>query len=177
MTRKKKTLRNWAAKPLNVFKSLFRKLWIGIRYVWDRPIIVSGILLVLAVLLFSVLLKQTFKTYFNCAYLIGDQLGMPSFFCAGHDVKVFGSSVFTIPGLTGVMDPPLEIVRKVVSWIILLFFALLSIYLTILINNLKAVVKLLTLNKEEWKRFMASLRTWLLIFVTFCLTFYFSVIR
>ena len=75
------------------------------------------------------------------------------------------------------MDPPLELVRTIVAWSILTFFAFLSLYITIILNNLKTVVKLLAFNKEEWMKFIATLRVWLLIFVSFCLLFYFTVIR
>ena len=164
-------------KIYNVFKLLLLKLWAGIRYIWDRPLIVGALLLVAAVFLFNVITQQTFKPYTNCAYLIGNKLGMPSFFCEGYDVKAFGVSIFNIPGLGGVMDPPLELVRQVIVWSVVIFFACLSASLTYILNNLKAVIKLLTFNKEQWKSFLASLRTWLLIFVCFGLLFYYFVAR
>jgi hypothetical protein len=172
-----KGFRRAAAKTLNFLKLVVRKIWGGMVYIWKRPLIVSAILLVLAIFLFNLIIKQTFKPYLNCAYLVGNKLGMPSFFCDGYDVKVLGSTIFSIPGLRGVMDPPLELVRKIVSWSVAIFFAFLSLYLTIMIDNLKSFVRLVTFNKEEWKKFMASLRTWLLIFVSFSFLFYFTVIR
>jgi len=79
--------------------------------------------------------------------------------------------------LSGVMDPPLEFARTIIAWSVVIFFAFISIYLTIIINNFKSVIRLVSFNKEEWKRFMASARIWLLLFVTFCTIFYFTVIR
>ena len=130
-----------------------------------------------AIFLFNIIINQTFTRYLNCDYLITTKLGMPSFFCEGHDVKVLGSTIFSLPGLNGVVNPPLKFIRLIISWSIILFFGFLSLYLTIIINNLKTVVKLLTFNKEEWKNLMSSIRIWLSIFVFFCLIFYFTVIR
>jgi hypothetical protein len=170
-------VRRPAARADGALQLLFRKIWAGIGYIWKRPIILSAVLLILAIFLFDLLLKQTFVNYLKCTYLLNTQLGIPAFFCTGHDVEFLGASIFKIPGLAQVIDPPLEFSRKVITWGILIFFAFVSLYLTIIINNLKAVVKLLTFDKAEWKKFIASLRTWLLIFVSFCLLFYFTVIR
>ncbi len=164
-------------KLVKNIRKLGKKIWAGLLYVWKRPLLVSGILLVLAVFLFNLILKQTFKPYTNCNYLIVSKLGMDSFFCNGYNVKAFGSTVFKIPGLSSVMNPPLEFVRALISWTVVVFFAFLSLWLTIMVNNLKSVVKILTFNKEEWKRFMASARIWLLFFVGFSSVFYFTVIK
>jgi hypothetical protein len=170
-------VRRFAGRVLHFLKLVFQKIWAGIRFVWARPLIVIAVLVVLAVLLFNIVIRQTFKPYTNCAYLLENRLSMPSFFCDGYDVTVFGATIFSIPGLGGVMNPPLEFVRKVVSWSVVLFFAFLSLYLTILINNFKTIVRLVTLRKEEWKKLVGSLRTWLLLFVSFSFLFYFFVIR
>jgi hypothetical protein len=172
-----KAVQRFFTRIYHVLKPLALKLWAGILYIWNRPLLVGGILLIAAIFLFNLIVQQTFKPYTNCAYLIGTKLSMPSFFCEGYDVRAFGASIFKIPGLGGVMDPPLEFVRKLIAWSVLLFFAVLSTYLTYILNNLKTVVKLLTFNKEQWKSFMANLRIWLFIFVTLCLLFYFSVMR
>ena len=134
------------------------------------------VLLVLLVWLFNVLVHQAFRAYANCDYLIVTRLKMDPFFCEGYTVQVLGSPIFTIPGLKGVMDPPLEFVRSVVTWSVLLILALVSLYLTIIIDNLKTVVKLLTFNKDEWKKFMTSARIWLFLFLGFCSVLYFMAI-
>jgi len=180
MAKRRKSSRGFrrtAGKVFHFLKIVFQKLEAGIRYVWEHPLILSAGLLVLAVLLFNIVIKQTFRPYMNCAYLLEKRLSMPSFFCDGYDVKVLGSTVFSIPGLGGVMNPPLEFVRKVISWTVVLFFAFLSLYLTIVFNNFKTIVRLVTFRREEWSRLMASLRTWLLLFVSFTFLFYFFVIR
>jgi hypothetical protein len=158
-------------------RKLGEKSWAGVRYVWKHPVIVSGILLILAAFLFIQIIQKTFIHYTNCAYLLGTKLGMPAFFCDGYTVTWFGAEIFTIPGLAGVMNPPLEFIRKVISWSAVLFFGFLSVGLTMLINNVKAVIKILTFNKEEWRRLMASFRTWMLFFVVFCAVFYFTVVK
>ncbi|GEM_PF-2303665 len=164
-------------------KSVFRKLWSGIIFVWNRPAILTVILLAVGGLLAYLLITQTFARYMNCGYLITDKLGVDSRVCNGMSFSIPGTlltpkiTLFEFDGLAAWIDDDLEIIRKVVAWIILIFFALVSLYLTIVFNNLKAIVKILTLNKEEWKRFLRSLRTWLLIFSVFCLVFYFSVVR
>jgi hypothetical protein len=140
-------------------------------------IFLSGVLLILAVFLFNLLIKETFTKYTNCSYLIVTRLGMDPFFCNGNIVKFFGTTIFTIPGLKGVMDPQLELVRSIIAWIVVIFFALISFCLTIIIGNLKSVVRLISFNKEEWKKFIVSARIWLFLFVGFCFVFYFTVIK
>src|SRR5258706_785077 len=180
MTKNTKTLKaiqRLFTKIYNLLKFLFLKIWAGILYIWNRPLLIGGILLIAALFLFNLIIQQTFKPYLNCGYLIGTRLNMPAFFFEGYDVQILGSRIFKIPGLRDVMDPPLEFVRQVISWSIVIFFAFLSAYLTYIINNLKSVVKLLTFNKEQWKSFMESMRIWLFIFVSLCFLFYFIVIR
>ena len=106
MTKNKKTpktIQRFFTKTYNVFKLLLFKLWAGIRYIWDRPLIVGALLLIAAVFLANLIIQQTFKPYTNCAYLLITRLGVPAFFCEGYDVKVLGASVFNIPGLAAVM--------------------------------------------------------------------------
>jgi hypothetical protein len=140
-------------------------------------IVLSGVLLILAVFLFNLLVKETFSKYTNCTYLIVTRLGMDPLFCNGNSVKFLGTTIFTIPGLKGVMDPQLELVRSIIAWIVVIFFTLISFCLTIIIVNLESLVRLVSFNKEEWKKFMASARIWLFLFVGFCSVFYFIVIK
>jgi hypothetical protein len=148
----------------------------GILNDWIRPVIISCVLLSLAIILLNLIIKGAFTPYANCNYLIVTQLKMDPFFCNGYNVKFFDTTIFTIPGMKNVMDPPLELVRSAVSWSAILFFAFISLFLTIIIENLKTVVRLITFNKEEWKKFFASTRIWLFLFVGFCLIFYFAVV-
>ncbi len=149
----------------------------GILNVWILPIIISGVLLILAIFLLNLIIKGTFTQYANCNYLIVARLGMDPFFCDGYNVKVFDTTIFTIPGMKDVLDPPLELVRSAVAWGVILLFAFFSLFLTIIIDNLKSVFRLITFNKEEWKKFIARTRIWLLLFIGFCLIFYFTVVK
>src|SRR4030042_1905092 len=150
--------------------------WSGILYVWNR-LIISGILLVLAVFLVKLLVKGTFTKYSNCNFLIVDHLRMDPFFCNGYTVKFIETTIFTIPGLKDVMDPSLELIRSGIAWSVVIFFALISLFLAIIINNLKTIVRLISFNKEKWKKFMSGVRVWLFLFVVFCSVFYFISIQ
>jgi hypothetical protein len=176
-------------------KSVFHKVWDGIIFVVKHPLILVIIFLPIAFFLSKTLIVETFSKQMKCSYLITEKLAADPHVCEGIDVnfeypqwivdiaKTFGKDIgtkidlFTLPGLQTVMDPPLRFIRSVVAWTILVFFAMVSLFLTITFNNLKTIVKIILLNKEEWKRFLSSLRTWLLIFSAFCLTFYLSVIN
>jgi hypothetical protein len=71
----------------------------------------------------------------------------------------------------------LEAVRSAAAWSAIISLAVVSLLLTSLVNNFKAVLRILTFNKEEWRRLLASARTWLLIFLALGSVFYFTVIR
>lgn len=159
------------------FKRLGNGIWSGVLFVWKRPLIVIGILSVAAYFLFTQIITQTFKPYTNCNYLIVNQLGMDPLFCNGHVITALGVPILTIPGMRDVMDPPLEAARTAAAWGVTISLAFVSLFLTILVNNFKAVVRILTFNKEEWGRLLASGRVWLLIFVALGSAFYFTVIR
>lgn len=165
------------SKVTRDLKRIGNGLWSGVLNIWNRPVIVIALLLVASFFLFNQIITQTFKQYANCGYLIVNELGVDPFFCNGHVITALGYPIFTIPGLSSVMDPPLEFARTIAAWGVIVFFAFISIYLTIIINNFKSVVRLVTFNKEEWKRFMSSTRTWLLLFVILCSIFYFAVVR
>ncbi len=142
-----------------------------------RNKIAIGTLLILAVFLFHLIITESFIKYTNCNYLIVNHLELDPFFCNGYTVKFMETTIFTIPGLKDVIDPQLEIVRLVTAWCVVLFFAFISLCLTIIINNLKTIGKLILCNKDEWIKFMTSVRIWLLLFVVFCTGFYFIGIK
>jgi hypothetical protein len=149
----------------------------GILNVWNRPIIICGVLLIPAVFLLILIIKGAFTKYTNCSYLVITQLGMDPIFCNGVDVKVLGTSIFTIAGMKNVMDPPLELIRSGLAWSVVLLIAFISLFLTILLVNLKSVVRLITFNKDEWNKIFAGTRVWLFLFVGICSIFYFVVVR
>jgi len=164
------------------------KFWAAIHYVWDHPIILAPILILLAYLLFNGVRTQAFSKFMNCNYLLGDGINFQatlrdrrwtSIFCDGFTIQFPGVSVLKVhvPGVSVLMDPVLEFARTVAVWAVLLFFAFLSLILTLIINNLKMIVRIVTFNKEEWKRFGANLVTFFLIFVVFCAIFYFKYVQ
>jgi hypothetical protein len=145
--------------------------------VWNRPLILIVILSVAAYFLFTPILAQAFRPFATCEYLILNQLGVDPMFCNGHMVRMLGVPVFTVPALRTFMDPQLELIRASAGWGVVISLAVVSLLLTSLVNNFKAVLRILTFNKEEWGRLLASARTWLLIFLALGLAFYFVVIR
>ena len=165
------------SKVTRGLKRIGNGIWAAILYIWNRPIIIIALLLVAAYFLFNEIIAQSFRQYTNCNYLIVTRLGMDPLFCNGHVVTAMGIPILTIPGLRDVMDPPLELARTGAAWGVLVFLAFISLFLTILVNNFKAVVRILTFQREEWSRLLAGVRVWLLIFVIACSIFYFSVIR
>lgn len=154
-------------------RRLLKPVWAGVRFVWDHPLVLNAGLLVLLVLLLSPMLKQTFSAYTNCNYLITQRLSAPAEICEGVDFGLLGR----VDGLKKFMDAPLEAGRSLLVWLVIFIFASLSLYLTLLINSLKTIVKLLTFNKAAWAAMMANMRVWLLLFVSFCALFYFNVTR
>ena len=149
----------------------------GILKVWILPILIIGILIALAIFLLPLIIKGAFTQYANCNYLVVTRLRMDPFFCKGYDVKVLDATIFTIPGMKNVMDPPLELLRSAAAWGVIFLFASVSLFLTIIIVNWKTVIGLITFRKEEWIKFMTGAGVWLLLFVGFCLVFYFVVVR
>ena len=168
-------------------KKTKKKLWAGVLYVWNHPVILAPFLLVAAYLLFNAVRTQAFADTMRCSYVLGDGINFhatildrtwTSVFCDGFtlfkDVPIFEVKV---PGVGILINPLLEFARTVAVWAVLLFFAFISLVLTIIINNLKTIVKIVTFNREEWKRFGATIVTFLLIFVVFCAIFYFNVVH
>ena len=60
------------------------------------PLILTGVLIILTLFLLNLLANQSFKLYTNCAYLFGNRLAMPAFFCDGYNVKVLDTTIFAI---------------------------------------------------------------------------------
>lgn len=165
------------SKVTHDLKQIVNRIWSSILFVWNRPLILIALLSVAAYSLFTPILTQAFKPYATCDYLILNQLGVDPMFCNGHMVRMLGVPVFTVPALRTVLDPQLEAVRSTAAWGVVIFLAFVSLLLTSLVNNFKAVLRILTFNREEWGRLLASARTWLLIFVALGFVFYFGVMR
>ena len=142
-----------------------------------RAAVINALLLLLAVLLTYLIMKGAFARYANCDYLIVTRLNMDPFFCDGYDVNVFDATLFSIPGLKKVMDPPLELARLAAAGIAILLFASISLFLAVIVACRKSIIRLILFNKDEWGKFMANARIWLLLFVGISLIFYFSAVE
>ena len=157
-------------------KRLGNGIWSGILSIWKHPIIVI-VLLSTAYFLFTSILTQAFKPFATCEYLILNQLGVDPMFCNGHMIRMVGVPIFTLPALRTVMDPSLEAARSAAAWGVVASLAVISLLLTILVNNFKGVLRILAFNKEDWGRLLASARLWLLIFLALGMAFYFAAVR
>lgn len=168
-----------SAKTRRNIRKVTRPIQNTLRFIWARPILVIILLLLVAAFLFNQIITRTLEPQLKCTYLLSMQLGMDGFFCDGITIRepVFNNELFRVPGLTDVMDPPLSLIRTAIAWIVVVFFAFISVYLTLIYNNFKNVIKLLTLDKKQWQALLASFRIWLLFFTLFCLIFYFTVIQ
>jgi hypothetical protein len=175
---------------------IFQKIKLGALYIWHRPLILTLVFAVIAVAVSNLIVKQSFKSQFNCDYIFAQELKIPESVCHGFTLgqipgvsdatsllNSIGSSLGlgnntipsdtqVIPDLSGVVDPALEKVRRGITWLSVLFLGFISIYLTIIFNNMKLIAKLASFNREEWARFLGSIRTWLVIFTFCCLLFY-----
>jgi hypothetical protein len=135
-------------------------IWGGVRFIWKQTLVYNVIFIALGILLFSILLSQAFKAYFNCDFLIHESLNVPSFFCSGKDF-----TVVKIPGLNSLMNGPLEFIRKGIIWVVLFLFVALSGYLTFIIINMKKVIRLIKFDRREWKELLSTMRVFITIFV------------
>ena len=158
------------SKVSRQLKKIGKTIWGGVRYVWKQSLVYNVIFIVLAVVLFSVLLAQAWKAFFNCNYLIHESLNVPSFFCEGKDF-----TVVKIPGLNSLMNGPLEFIRKGIIWIVLFLFIAISGYLTFIINNIKKVVRLIKFDRREWAGLLSSMRVFITIFVVLTGLFFVAV--
>jgi len=147
--------------------------WIvkGVSFVWRQTIVYNIILGVGVALLFAWLLSHAFSEYFSCRYLIQNSLNMPSFMCNGYHFKFAGVSVVNIPGLSSVIDEPLEWIRQGILWIVLFFGIVISGYATFIIYNMKKVTRLLAFNKQEWEALFSTMRIFITILFLFLISF------
>jgi hypothetical protein len=168
----RKTIRSSAAKALRLLRN------VGQRFRNRTVLILSIVLLILTIYLLNLIVTQTFKPYFNCAYLVGSGLHMDQL-CNGVGISfdILGSN-FSFPILPALkaIDPPLEVFRRFITWNIVLFFALLSLVLAYISSKIIGFARLL-LTPEGRKIVLTNLSIWLFFFMAFCTLFYFGVVR
>ncbi|MDK1081881.1 MAG: hypothetical protein QGD88_10440 [Anaerolineae bacterium] len=82
--------------------------------------------------------------------------------------NLFGKMVgVEIPGLSPVMDKPLDWIRRIWIWTMLFFWDRDSGFAPFVINNTKKFIRILTFNKNEWKALLATMRVFITILFLF----------
>lgn len=155
------------------YQSIQRQVRNGLHYIWRQTVVFNLVMIVIIGFLFWLLLSRAFIGLFNCNYIITQRLGLDNVVCSGATIpgsgsitSLFGSnSDIGIPGLAGAVDGPLEGLRRLLLWLIFIFFMVFSGLLTYLINNLKKVIKLITFDKREWENLLAVMRIFFTILV------------
>ena len=150
---------------------VWRNVRKGARYVWKQTIVYNIVFLAIILFLGYLLINTAYREFFNCNYILRTSWGMPAFFCDGADF----SPVVRIPGLSAVMDGPLEFIRRASMWTVLFVFVVLSGYITFIINNLKKVTRLITFNKQEWANLLSVMRIFVTVLFLFIVVFYLQV--
>ena len=152
-------------------KTVWMQVEKGVRFVWQQPLVYIAVIGLGVILLFSSLMADTFSDVFRCKFLIQDSLNMPSFVCNGERFRVAGVTVVDIPGLSSVIDAPLEQIRRGILLAVVFFGVMMSGYATLIINNAKKIMRLLTFNKQEWTAVLTTLRLFITILFLFLLFF------
>ncbi len=140
----------------------------------SNPVMVTGALAVVALALSLWLYSSAFDDQFRCDHLIVDSVDAPQFMCNGADLgaatgvagavdsvaealglgdddPVVGDAL-TVPGLSGLIDGPLEVIRKIGVVAGLLLVAAAAAALTWLQRHLAQVIRLLRGDREAWRR-------------------------
>ncbi len=160
-----------------------------LRSLWNNVFAFSAVMLVVALVLSFLMVRSAFDDQFSCDYLIVDQVSAPEFMCTGADVgqdsglasavddvadffglddSNAGSAVgdaLAIPGLSGLIDGPLGIVRRIGVVVGLILLAAFSAWATWIVRHLQHVIRLLRLDRQAWRQLATTARTFLLIFV------------
>ncbi len=138
------------------------------------------------------LFTSAFTDWFQCDYLIVDQVSAPQFMCDGADLgastgvtgavdsvanalglggddeAVVGDSL-TVPGLSGLINGPLDVVRRIGIVMTLLLAAATSAGATWVIGNLARLIQLLRFDRREWRRVAGTARIFLSLYIALIL--------
>lgn len=110
----------------------------------------------------------------NCNGLITDRYGVPGQVCngatagdgvVGRAIDLVGGDSETqiVPGLSGVIDGPLESVRRLSVAAYLFGLMLVAFVGTFIYANAARLVRLATLDRDEWLRTLATTRVFFVI--------------
>ncbi len=152
-----------------------------------NPLLMTAGLAVVAVALSGWLYTSAFDDQFRCDYLIVDGVNAPQFMCDGADIggatgvagavdsvadalglggdePIVGDAL-TIPGLSRLIDGPLDVIRRIGVVAALFLLAGASAAIVWVQNHLRRVIRLLRFDPEAWRRAAVTGRTFLSIYV------------
>ena len=157
------------------------------------PVRFSLLALVVAAGLSLWLFTSAFTGWFRCDFLIVDQARAPSFMCDGADLggatgvanaadsvanalglggdndeSVVGDTL-TVPGLSGLINGPLEGIRKIGIVMTLLLIAAASAALTWILGNVRRFMQLLRFDRDTWRRTAGTARVFLTLYIVMLL--------
>ncbi len=140
--------------------------------------ILTIVLIVIAAILLNLLIKQTFEPYFKCTGLLTGPFGS---LCdqglrAKWDYSWVHIDLQLLQAFDRLLNGPLEVVRKVVAWTIVILFAVVSLILASIASKIIRFVVLL-MTPEGRRVVLTDLSLWLFFFVVFSAVFYFWVVR
>lgn len=151
------------------------------------PLLTTSALAVVAFALSAWLYTSAFDDQFRCDYLIVDGVNAPQFMCDGADIggatgvagavdsvadalglggdePVVGDAL-TVPGLSRLIDGPLDVVRRIGVVAALLLLAGASAAIVWVQNHLRRVIRLLRFDPEAWRRAAVTGQRFLSIYV------------
>lgn len=153
-----------------------------------NPLVITAALAMVAVAVSTWLYTTAFDDQFRCDYLIVDGVDAPQFMCDGADLgastgvagavdsvadvlglggdePVVGDSL-SVPGLSRLIDGPLDLIRRIGVVVGLLLLAAASAAVTWIQRHLRQVIRLLRFDPEAWRRAAVTGRTFLSIYLT-----------
>lgn len=156
-----------------------------------NTLLTTAALAVVALALSAWLYTSAFDDHFRCDYLIVDGVDAPQFMCDGADVgaatgvagavdsvanalglgddePIVGDSL-RIPGLSRLIDGPLDVIRRISVVVGLLLLAAASAAIMWLQRHLRHVIRLLRFNPDAWRRAAITGRTFLSIYLVLLL--------
>lgn len=152
-----------------------------------NPLLITAVLAIVAFAVSTWLFTSAFDDQFRCRYLIVDGVDAPRFMCDGADVGgttgVAGAvdsaanalglggdepvvgDVLTVPGLSGLIDGPLDVVRRIGIAAGLLLLAATSAVIVWVQNHLRRLIRLLRLDPEAWRQAAVNGQTFFAIYL------------
>lgn len=156
-----------------------------------NPLLITGALAVVALALSTWLYTSAFREQFRCDYLIVDGVDAPQFMCDGADLgaasglsgavdsvadalglgdgePVVGDAL-SVPGLSRLINGPLDVIRRIGVVAGLLLLAATSAAVTWLQRHLRQLMRLLRFDPEAWRRAAVTGRTFLSVYLALLL--------